>query len=168
MKTYPIRSVTIMWLALAASVVSLAAAYIAQFGFDLKPCHLCLAQRVPFAVVIILVFFGLWKPRYHTGLIVIISAVFLINAGIASYHTAVEKHWIEGPTGCTNGDAPANQSMDDFLKRIQSAPIVACDTPQWEWHGITMAGLNAVWCLFLSLATFAALQQSRKQGATDA
>jgi disulfide bond formation protein DsbB len=150
---------TTLRLCLAASVVSLAAALASQYGFGLKPCHLCIAQRVPFAVVIALALLGLWKVSYQKRIVLVIAAAFLINSVIASYHTAVEQHWVPGPTSCTTGEAPANQSMDDFLKRIQAAPIVACDQPQWDFHGITMAAMNAAWCLFLAAATFAATRQ---------
>jgi disulfide bond formation protein DsbB len=164
----PERLAHIIKAALAASILSLGVAYTAQFGFGLKPCHLCLYQRVPFAGVIALALLGLWKPRLRTWLILIIGTAFLINSGIAAYHFGVEKEWVPGPTSCTSGEAPPNQSDDDFLKRIQSAPLVSCDHPQWEYHGVTMAGLNAAWCLFLAIATFAALQHSRRKQAAHA
>jgi len=159
----PSRLATILRLALFASIASLLLAFIAQYGFGLLPCHLCYAQRVPFAIVIVLAVLGLWKPRHQIWLILIIGTAFLINSGIASYHAAVEKQWVSGPTGCTTGEAPANESTEDFLKRIQAAPVITCDQPQWQFHGITMAGLNAVWCLFLSVVTFAALWHARKK-----
>ncbi len=157
------KAILILRLAFLASVASLAAAYIAQLGFGLHPCHLCLLQRIPFAVVMILSLTGLLTQRWQQGLIVIIGVVFLINSGIAGYHTATEQHWIAGPSGCTQEEAPANQSADDFLKHIQSAPIVACDQPQWEFHGITMAGINMIWCLVLAISTFVALRQPAKK-----
>jgi disulfide bond formation protein DsbB len=157
---YPIA---ILYLTLLAGAASLAAAYIAQYGFGLAPCHLCLAQRVPFALAILLSLSGLIRPRWRRTMIVLIALAFLIGSGIAAYHAAVEKHWIAGPAACTAGEAPPSQSMDDFLKRIQSAPIVSCDQPAWDFHGITMAQMNVLWSLFLSLGTFAALQYLRKE-----
>jgi disulfide bond formation protein DsbB len=155
-------------LTLIASIASLAAALTSQYVGGLKPCELCIAQRVPFVVVIVLALLGLWKHIHGKKLLAVIGLAFLINSGIASYHTGVEKHWIQGPTACTSGEAPANQSMDDFLKKIQAAAIVSCDQPQWEFHGITMAAMNAVWCLMLAGATFAALRQKRPQGGQHA
>ena len=134
-----------------------------QYGFGLKPCHLCIAQRVPFALVILLAAVGLFKAPWQRALIALIAALFIINAGIAAYHAAVEKNWVPGPESCTMSEANASQSTDDFLKRIQAAPVVACDAPQWEWSGLTMASLNMVWSLFLSLAVFAALQHIRRR-----
>src|SRR5262249_49145895 len=132
------RLAYILRLALPASVLSLAAAYTAELGFGLKPCHLCLAQRVPFALVIVLSLLGLRRPHWRGWLVLAIGLAFLLNSGIAAYHVAVERHLVGGPSGCTNGEAPAHESVEDFLKRIEHAPIVACDQPQWEWHGVTM------------------------------
>ena len=159
---------TLLYLTLAASLASLALALISQYGFGLTPCHLCIAQRVPYALVIVLVLVGLAKPRYQVWICLMIAAAFLVDSGIAAYHTAVEQHWVEGPSSCTTGEAALVQSVDDFLKKIQSAPVVACDQPQWEFHGITMAFMNAVWAFLLALATFIALKRSRRREQSNA
>lgn len=148
-------------LALLASIVSLGAAFASQFLGGLTPCHLCVAQRVPYVVVIVLALLGLLRKRGLKGLTLLVVLAFLTGSGIAAYHAGVEKHWIAGPSSCTSGEAPAGQSMDDFLKRIQSAPIVACDQPQWEFHGLTMASMNMAWSFLLAAASFVALHQSR-------
>jgi disulfide bond formation protein DsbB len=168
MASTPLDPVRILYFAITASLFSLAAAYTAQYGFGLQPCHLCLIQRIPFAVVTGLALIGMGKTPWRTKIIVLIALVFLINSGIAIYHAAVEKHVVSGPSDCTNGEAPENQSMDDFLKRIQSAPIAACDQPAWEYHGITMAGMNAMWCFMLFLTTMGALYKTRKPGGSNA
>ncbi len=41
------------------SVAALVAALISQYGFGMQPCELCLYQRIPFAVVILLSVLGL-------------------------------------------------------------------------------------------------------------
>lgn len=163
MSTHLTRLAYVLRLALLASLLSLSAVFIAQYGFGLKPCHLCVAQRIPFFVVIALALLSLRKPQRRELLVLLAGITFLLNSGLAGYHAAVERHWLSGPSGCTNGTAPAGESLDDFLKRIESAPIVACDQPQWEFHGVTMASINAVWCLFLAALMFTALRHSRKK-----
>lgn len=154
-------------IALLASILSLAIVYIAQLGFGLHPCHLCLWQRLPYAVVIILALLGLYAPRHRIWLLLIIGTAFAIGGAIASYHTAVEKHWVTGPTGCTSSSTPG-ESMEDFMKKIQEAPVALCDQPQWEFHGITMAMMNAVWSFILCIAIFSGLRQSCKNESINA
>ncbi len=147
---------TITIFTLAVSLLSLSAAFIAQYGFGLIPCELCVMQRIPYAIIIFLSLLGIFAPRFRFTIIIIIMFSFIAGGSIATYHSAVEKHWIAGPVACTSEKSPTNQSMDDFLKKIEQAPIVACDQPQWSWHGITMAVLNALWsfCIVILLAVF--------------
>ncbi len=152
-----------LYLALFASIASLVAVLIAQYGFGLIPCELCQLQRIPYVVVIFLALLGLYRPRHRLWIIGLIGLTFLAGSGIAAYHTGVEKQWIAGPIGCTDSGNKAGQSMDDFLKKIEHAPIVACNQSQWDFHGLTMAGMNAFWSLFLACNMFVALQQLCKR-----
>jgi len=120
-------------------------------------------QRAPYALIMVIALLGHWKPRLRTGLVVITGLLFALEGGLASYHSAVEKQLVSGPSGCTVSAAAAGETAEDFLKKIEHAPIVACDQSAWDFHGITMAALNALWSFMLSTLTFAALQQSRKK-----
>lgn len=150
--------------ALLASVVSLAFAYISEYGFGLKPCELCLFQRVPFALVIVFAGLGLWKKSWGRALLIVIGMLFLINSGIAGYHAGVEQKWFPGPDACTSAAPDRPLTMEEILAKLKAAPLVACDQPQWDLYGITMAAMNAVWSLLLAIATFVALHKIRKRG----
>ncbi|HEY9164284.1 MAG TPA: disulfide bond formation protein B, partial [Magnetovibrio sp.] len=47
----------------AVGAGALVMAYVAQYGFDLEPCILCLYQRIPYALVAILGFAGMRWPH---------------------------------------------------------------------------------------------------------
>ncbi len=151
----------ILRLALLISIVSLGFAYIAQYAFGLVPCELCIAQRVPYATVIAFSLFGIAKPAYYKPAVYLVIAAFLIGGAIATYHAAVEKHFIAGPAACTSSDSPSGLTTEELLKRIENAPIVACDQPQWEFHGITMAVMNAIWSFAVAAAIIVALKRER-------
>lgn len=145
--------------ALFTSLLSLAAAFIAQYGFGLTPCELCIAQRVPYALITVISVGIIATGHYRKYLLYLIALLFIVDGGIATYHSAVEKHIVQGPVACTSSGGAA-QTTDDLLRRIQNAPIVACDQPQWEFHGITMASMNAVWAFMLG---FWILIRTRKE-----
>jgi disulfide bond formation protein DsbB len=142
-----------LWAALLASVLSLAGALIAQYAFGLIPCELCMLQRAPYTAIIVLSALCLAWPRARKAGIWVVMLLFLVESGIAAYHAAVEKEWIQGPTACTSAPAHGPESLDDMLRKIQGAPIVACDQPAWEYHGVTMAGVNFVWSFALFIAS---------------
>jgi disulfide bond formation protein DsbB len=158
MSILPLSPARILMLALCASIGSLGTAYIAQYGFHLHPCELCLAQRVPYALVILLAIAGLWRTGWRRGLLVVISVTFLVGGGIATYHAGVERHLVKGPSACTDSGEHPFQSLEEFINKVNHAAITACDQPQWQWHGVTMANMNAAWSLLLAVIVFAATQ----------
>jgi disulfide bond formation protein DsbB len=57
-----------------------------------------------------------------------------------------------------------NLSVEEMLKQIESAPIVACDQPQWEFMGVTMAMLNSLYSFTLSVIMFIMFRKINLQG----
>ncbi len=149
----PIPSRVVALFVLAVSVLALATAFVAQYGFGLKPCILCVTQRVPFAVAGALAGVALLRSmgeKVRRLLMVVAGLAFLINAGIAVYHVGVEQKW--WVSGCA---ASADKAVDvNDLTAMMSQPVEArCDEPAWAFHGITMAAMNIVFSGGLALVT---------------
>lgn len=140
---------------LAASAAALAGALFAQYVLGLMPCILCITQRVPFAVAGLLAGVALLAPRFGRVLMALAGLAFLVNAGIAVYHTGVEK-------GLWASSCAGNSGAVDLadLAAAMSKPVeVRCDVPAWEWNGITMAGLNIVYSGGLALIVLLAARR---------
>lgn len=140
----PPRHLTLAVLAVSAG--ALTAAYISQYGFGLKPCILCLYQRIPYALNIS---FGLFAflatfryPRLVTLLLWISSLTFLGGAGVAGFHAGVEYGWWKGLAACGGAILPENVSIEELRKSITRQPVVSCEEPAWTLFGISMAGYN--------------------------
>jgi len=132
----------------AISVAALTAALISQYVFDMHPCYLCLWQRIPYAVVILLAVLGvvatkIMGAKYGAFNIALCGIAFLINSGIAFYHVGVEQGWFS--SGCTFGDL-AGLSPEEIAEAIANAPSVSCADIPFELFGISMAGYNVLLC----------------------
>lgn len=128
----------------AIAVLALAAVFIGQYGFGLHPCHLCIYQRWPFAVLIILGLIGYFAPKFRTPVIALSALTFLTNAVIALYHSGVERKWWKGLEGCSTPDMSG--SIEDLMKRIQETAVTRCDEIAWELLGLSMANYNFALC----------------------
>jgi disulfide bond formation protein DsbB len=142
----------------AASIAILGGAFAFQYIGGLAPCELCILQRWPYVATIALGLLGIWaqgagRSELARGLMALSGIAFLIGAGIAAYHVGVEQKWWEGPATCTGLGSVG--SIQDLLKKIESAPIVRCDEIAWSLFGISMAGYNFL--LSLALAAFCGL-----------
>lgn len=135
------------------SILALVGALTAQYGFNLRPCELCLIQRVPFALTIILGLLAYFWTAKRIPLIVLSGVAYLVNSGVALFHSGVERKWWAGLTGCTTPDMSG--SIEDLMKRIQETAVVRCDEIPWSFLGLSMANYNVVFCLGLAIACIA-------------
>ena len=150
---------------LMMSIAALATAFTAQYGFGLRPCELCLYQRVPYGVVIFLSLLALGlrlEPRRMAMVLGACALAFTVDGGLSLYHVGVEQHWWAGPSACTGGLGGV-QSVQD-LAALLSKPIniPQCDKVAWSLFGISMAGYNLIACL--GLAGFSLLSAQRLMG----
>lgn len=146
----------------AVSAAALGMAFISQYAFGLQPCQLCIFQRVPYAVVILLCLFGIGfghaSPAAGKTLMGLVSLSFFTNAAIAFYHTGVERKWWPSMLeGCSVPNMEGN--ITDVLAQIAATPAVRCDEIPWTdpFIGLSMANYNVLLCLALGMAALYAL-----------
>lgn len=122
-----------------------AALMIGALGFQylggLPPCKLCIYQRYPHVLAIIIGVMIFFVPSPILFILGALAAAATMAVGI--YHAGVEQKWWLGPDTCTSG-AINGLSADELLAKINAAPVVRCDEIPWELFSISMAGWNAI------------------------
>ncbi len=131
-----------------------------QFVGGLAPCPMCLWQRWPHAVAVVLAVLAVALPRIGPKIAVFGALVMLVSAGLGMFHAGVEQGWWEGPSTCVGGSSEG-LSTDELLDQIMNAPLVRCDDIVWDFLGITMAGWNAILSLVLAAFWIAAARDPR-------
>lgn len=152
---------TLLILATLGSAAALAAAFAFQYIGGLAPCHLCLLQRYPHAVAIVIGILALLIPRTILAKLLPLAgaaAAFTVVV-IAGYHTGVERHWWQGPSTCTSGSI-TGISAKDLLAQIQAAPVVKCDVVAWQMFTLSMATWNMLASLVLVAIWLMAFRKS--------
>lgn len=146
------------------SSLALVMAYISQYFFGLQPCHLCLWQRKPFFIIIVIAIVFLLIPQLskYKKLAIQISVVLLIaNTALAFYHAGVEKKIFKGLDSCST-ESMNIQNLEELELNISKTSVVRCDQPQFIFLGISMAGWNALYCLSLAGSVFYGLTRIKK------
>ncbi|HAR54380.1 disulfide bond formation protein B [Roseovarius nubinhibens] len=143
-----------------ASLGSLAL-LVGAFGFQhlggLPPCKLCIWQRYPHALAVLI---GVAAVAIRGRLLPLLGmAAALTTAGVGLYHTGVERGWWEGPTTCTSSGT-SGMSAEDLFDKIMTAPVVRCDDVAWELLGLSMASWNGLLSLGLAALWFLAYRRS--------
>ena len=130
---------------LLVSVVSLGSAFVAQYGFGLQPCVLCIYQRWPYAATIaigLLASLFLRRSPLLPWALALAGLLFAVGAGIAAFHVGVEHHWWQGTAECTGTAGYGATTVEALRAQLKGTPIVRCDEVQWSLFGISMAGYN--------------------------
>ncbi len=149
---------------LALGVACLAAATIGGALFiehvlGVKPCDLCLTQRIPYyagvplALGVAWLAFGRPSGALPRAGLALLGLLFLVSAGLGAYHAGVEFGWWPGPSGCTGAIAmPAG--MGDFLKQLETVRVVRCDEVAFRVFGLSLAAWNAIISAAVAAAAF--------------
>lgn len=143
-----------MILAAAGSAALLLGAYTFQ-ALGYAPCKLCLWQRWPHGVAILVGVVAIFYARAITAVVGALAA--LTTAGFGIYHTGVERGWWEGPSSCSGGGDLSGLSGADMLSTDTLDKVVMCDEVAWAFAGLSMASWNAVASFALACIWAAAL-----------
>jgi disulfide bond formation protein DsbB len=147
---------------LMSSAVVLGAALASQYWGGLAPCELCLLQRWPWGVAIVISFVATMvgsRPALP-WVALLLAAVFAVGSALAFYHVGVEQHWFAGPTACS-GAATAADTVEALKAQILHQQPVRCDEPAWSLWGVSLAGWNLLASLVMTGCCLAAFLQSR-------
>ena len=119
----------------------LGGAFAFQHVGGLYPCEMCVWQRWPHAVALVIASLALFTPAgFRRALLGLAALAVAVGAGIGVFHAGVEQKWWKGPPSCSATDLGSG----DFLSNVLAAPVVQCDQIAWSLAGISMAGYNAI------------------------
>lgn len=128
-----------------------------QYGMGMAPCQLCIWQRWPHLVAVLL---GVLVWLVATPVAVMAGALAAATSGgIAIYHSGVEQGWWAGPSACSGAASLSGLDAAAMLEALMAAPVVRCDEIPWEMLGLSMASWNAVASFGLAGLWLAALRR---------
>lgn len=138
-------------IAAMAAAGLLIAVFAMQYIGGLAPCSLCLTQRWPHGIALVLglvAFMPITAAPVRRLLLALIALSFAVTAAVGAYHAGVEYGWFTGPTACS-GTITGN-TVEELKRALMAQPVVRCDEIAWSLFGISLAGYN-----FLASSTLA-------------
>ena len=151
-------------IAAIGSASLIAVAFFFQHFFELAPCNLCIWQRYPHVIAIVIGAFAFALPIRIFCFCGMLST--LSTAIIGMWHTGIERGLWPGPSSCSQGNINAT-SGSDLYDAIMNAPFVRCDVVAWDFLGFSMATWNSAFSILLTAIWFMALTQVGSGSAKD-
>ncbi|MGI4952237.1 MAG: disulfide bond formation protein B [Janthinobacterium lividum] len=158
--------------ALAGAVMAglgLSAALVAESWGGVVPCALCLLERWPYRITVLLGALsfvvgsrpGAGPARIARLLVVAAGLVMLGGAGLGGLHVGVEQGWWPSPLPECQAPRMGGGSIAERLARMPERPAKPCDEPTYLVPGLplSMAGMNTLLSAILGIGLIAAVSR---------
>ena len=131
-----------------------------QYAGGLIPCSLCLWQRWPHFIIVLLAALSQFV-RMHRLVLTVIALTAASSVILATYHAGVEWRFWSGPGGCT-ASLTNSDDLTSLTDSLLATPVVRCDEVLWSFLGLSMAGWNSLFSLDICLIALISLSQGKK------
>ena len=123
---------------------------IIQYWLDHEPCTLCLYERIPYFLSILLIIKILFFKKYEKITLLILSLVFLSSAALAFYHFGIEQGFFSESLVCKAEDLSKILSKEQLLEQLKKNSV-SCKDVSFRILGLSLAAINTIFSLFLGV-----------------
>ena len=128
------------------SLISILSALFIEHVLGHQPCNLCLMQRIPYGLSIILIFLNYFLKKDQKFVVMLLALIFSFSFFISFYHFGIEQGFFEESTVCELNDTTKIISKEEILKQLQTK-TVNCKDVTFRIFGFSLTTFN----MFISL-----------------
>ena len=130
------------------SLISIISAFFIEYVLGHKPCNLCLIERIPYVLSIILITLNYISKKNEYFIILLLLIIFCFSLIISFYHFGIEQGFFEESTICGLKDASSILSKEEILKQLQTKSI-SCKDVTFRIFGFSLTTFNIIISLIL-------------------
>ena len=130
------------------SLVSIISAYFIEYILGHQPCRLCLIERIPYGLSIILITFNYFFKKKEKFIILLLILTFFFSFAISVYHLGIEQGLFEESAVCGLKDSTGIISKEEILKQLQEK-TVSCKDVTFRIFGLSLTSINILLSLIL-------------------
>ena len=123
---------------------------IIQHWLGHEPCKLCLYERIPYFLSMLLIIKIIFIKKYEKITLLILFLVFMSSAFLAFYHLGIEQGFFSESLACTSGDLSKTLSKEELLQQLKLNSI-SCKDVSFRILGLSLAAINTIFSLVLSV-----------------
>ena len=138
---------------LVISFIALISAYFIEYVLGHQPCNLCLIERIPYGLSIILIFTILLFKRNEKFIILLLILTFIFSFAISLYHYGIEKGFFEESAICGLKNFNEFITKEDLLKQLNKK-IISCKDVTFKFFGLSLTAINIVISLVFIVTLF--------------
>ena len=82
------------------SIIALVSAFFIEYFLDHQPCNLCILERIPYLLAIIVVLLNYKFIQFEKFFILLLTIIFLAGTILSLYHLGIEQGLIQESLVC--------------------------------------------------------------------
>ena len=147
-----IKNIYIFNLIFLFSIFALLAAFFIQYILGHQPCKLCLFERIPYILAIIIITIKFIFKKYEKIYLLLISLIFASATLLSFYHFGIEQGFIEESMVCDLNNQNNSLNVEDILNQLKENTI-SCKDVTFRLLGLSLATINTITSLIISVIT---------------
>ena len=132
------------------SLFALISAYFIEYVLGHQPCNLCLIERIPYMVALIIIIINYKFNHLEKYLILLLIFVFLAGTLISLYHLGIEQGFIKESFVCDLKNSSKILSKEEILQQLQEKKV-SCKDITFTIFGLSLTSFNLVISLMLTV-----------------
>ena len=147
-----IKKTIILKLIFLISIIALSSAFFIEYVLGHQPCNLCLLERIPYLLAIIIILLNYKFIHFEKNFILVLTLIFLVSTGLSLYHLGIEQGFIKESLVCDLNNGSNLLSKDDILKQLQQKNV-SCQDVTFKIFGLSLTSYNILISLLISIST---------------
>ena len=130
------------------SLITLISAYFIEHVLGHQPCNLCLIERIPYGLSIILISLMFIIKKNESFFILLLTLTFIFSLSISLYHFGIEQGFFQESTVCGVKNFLENISKEELLNKL-SEKTISCKDVTFRIFGLSLTAINIVLSILL-------------------
>lgn len=132
------------------SFIALISAYFIEYILGHQPCNLCVYERIPYFLAILIVLINYKYNKLEKYLVLLLAIIFLIATILSLYHLGIEQGFIQESLLCDLEKGANIVDKDEILKQLQQKSI-SCKDVTFKIFGLSLTNYNIIISLLLTI-----------------
>ena len=137
-------------LILLISIVALISAFFIEYILGHQPCNLCVLERIPYLLAIIVVLLNYKFIQFENFFILLLAIIFFIGTILSLYHLGIEQNFIEESLVCDLKIRSNLLSKEEILKQLQEKNV-SCKDVTFKIFGLSLTSYNILISLLITI-----------------
>ena len=135
----------------SVSIIALMSAFFIEYILGHQPCNLCVLERIPYFLTIIIVLLNYKFIQFEKFFILLLAIVFLAGTILSLYHLGIEQGFIQESLVCDLKNGSNLLSKEEILKQLQEKSI-SCKDVTFKIFGLSLTSYNILISLIITIS----------------